>query len=176
MASRWLAAGSVAAALAAAGACARVPAGRPPATIPDPPVATSRPASSSGGDALAETALAWVGAPYRDGGSDPSGFDCSGFVQYVFAERGLPLPRGVGEQRHTGRPVSPTDVRAGDLVFFATEGTSASHVGIAVGPDAFVHAPSSGGRVRVERLSAPYWSRRLVAARRVVEEAVVTPR
>jgi len=176
MAPQWLAAGSAVAALAALGACARSPAGRPPATVPEPPIATSRLAPPSGGKALAETALAWVGAPYRNGGSDPSGFDCSGFVQYVFAEQGMRLPRGVAEQLRTGRPVSATAVTAGDLVFFATVSAGVSHVGIAVGPDAFVHAPSSSGRVRVERLSAPYWARRFVAARRVVEGGIVTPR
>ena len=113
------------------------------------------------------TALSLRGAPYRNGGVDPSGFDCSGFTQYVFARHGTALPREVREQFVAGKPVDPDDVVAGDLLFFATTSPHATHVGIAIGGDQFVHAPSSTGVVRVERMSAAYWSHRFLAARRI---------
>ena len=91
--------------------------------------------------------------PYRNGGSDPSGFDCSGFVQWVFAQHGVPLPREVREQFRGGQKIDPRDVQPGDLVFFETVSRGASHVGVAIGGDQFVHAPSSRGVVRVERFT-----------------------
>jgi cell wall-associated NlpC family hydrolase len=111
--------------------------------------------------------LALRGTRYRDGGSDPGGFDCSGFTQYVFGQHGLALPRDVKDQFEVGRKVRPAEIAQGDLIFFSTAGPGASHVGIAIGGDAFVHAPSSTGVVRVERMTAPYWSQRFVGARRV---------
>ena len=114
------------------------------------------------------TALSLRGAPYRNGGADPSGFDCSGFVAYVFAQQGLALPRSVSEQYSWGRSVSANAVQPGDLVFFSTVAPGASHVGIAVSADEFVHAPSASGVVRVERLSTPYWNSRFVGIRRVL--------
>ena len=107
------------------------------------------------------------GIPYRNGGSDPSGFDCSGFVQWVFAQNGVRLPREVREQYDAGQKVDLRNVEPGDLLFFATESRGASHVGVAIGGDQFVHAPSSQGVVRVERFSANYWATRFVGARRV---------
>jgi cell wall-associated NlpC family hydrolase len=111
--------------------------------------------------------LAFRGAPYRNGGNDPSGFDCSGFVTYVFAQHGIFVPRTVSEQYQAGRSVPSDQLEPGDLVFFATVSRGASHVGIAIGGDEFVHAPSGHGEVRVERLSASYWASRFVGARRV---------
>ena len=107
------------------------------------------------------------GIPYRNGGSDPSGFDCSGFVQWVFAQNGVRLPREVREQYDAGRRIDLRDVMPGDLLFFETVSHGASHVGVAIGGDQFVHAPSSQGVVRVERFTANYWSMRFVGARRV---------
>ena len=117
--------------------------------------------------ALTGTALALRGRPYRDGGADPGGFDCSGFTQYVFAQHGLALPRSVHDQFRLGRAVKPDELSAGDLVFFATVTPGASHVAIALGGDEFIHAPNGTGVVRVEHLSSPYWSQRFVGARRV---------
>ncbi|HEY2908374.1 MAG TPA: C40 family peptidase [Vicinamibacterales bacterium] len=117
--------------------------------------------------ALTSTALSFRGAPYRNGGGDPTGFDCSGFTQFVFGQYGIRLPRAVKEQFQVGKSVKPSEVAPGDLLFFATTDTEASHVGIAVGGDEFVHAPSSKGVVRVERLSQSYWSQRFIGARRV---------
>lgn len=122
--------------------------------------------------ALVNTALEFRGVPYRNGGSDPSGFDCSGFVQYVFAKFGTVLPREVREQYRAGTSVDLDEVEAGDLLFFETVSRGASHVGMVVGAGQFVHAPSSRGVVRVERYDSSYWTRRFVGARRVV---VVSP-
>jgi cell wall-associated NlpC family hydrolase len=123
--------------------------------------------ASPDGYALVGTALALRGAPYRNGGSDPNGFDCSGFTQYVFGQYGFSLPRAVREQFRLGTSVKPDDLAPGDLVFFATTEPGASHVAIAIGGDEFVHAPSSSGVVRVEHLSAAYWSQRFLGVRRL---------
>jgi cell wall-associated NlpC family hydrolase len=119
------------------------------------------------GYALVGTALSLRGAPYRNGGSDPTGFDCSGFTQYVFAQYGVSLPRDVREQYRQGKSVKPEDLEAGDLVFFTTTDPGASHVAIAIGGDEFVHAPSSAGVVRVEHLSSRYWAPRYLGAKRL---------
>jgi cell wall-associated NlpC family hydrolase len=119
---------------------------------------------------ISGAALSLRGIPYRNGGSDPSGFDCSGFVWYVFGQHGVQVPRTVAEQFHAGTDVDPRDLRAGDLVFFDTINGArqfATHVGISIGGDEFVHAPSSTGEVRVERLASSYWGPRFVGARRV---------
>jgi peptidoglycan DL-endopeptidase CwlO len=115
---------------------------------------------------LVHTALEYTGAPYRNGGADPSGFDCSGFVAFVFGQHGVPVPRQVRDQFGIGTRVDRTQLQPGDLVFFTTVAPGASHVGIAISRDEFVHAPSTRGVVRVERLDASYWSRRFVGARR----------
>ena len=132
-----------------------------PARPPD-----TRPLSATD-SALVDTALGLRGIPYRNGGADPSGFDCSGFVAYVFAQHGWFVPRTVGSQYSLGTAIDREDVRTGDLVFFTTVAPGASHVGIAISGTEFVHAPSSTGVVRVERLDERYWSSRFVGARRL---------
>jgi murein DD-endopeptidase len=119
------------------------------------------------GFGIATTALALQGVPYRLGGADPAGFDCSGLVQYVFGQHGRAVSRVVKQQFEEGRRVEMDEVRPGDLVFFATEGRHVSHVGIAIGGDRFVHAPSSRGVVRVESIGSEYWSRHFAGARRL---------
>ena len=99
--------------------------------------------------------------------TDPDGFDCSGFVKYVFEQHGLQMPRDVRQQFDVGTTVDAASLEPGDLVFFTTVAPGASHVGIAVGGDQFVHAPSTSGVVRVEHLSAQYWANRFVGAKRV---------
>ncbi len=133
-----------------------------------PGAGASRARSGIDGYALAGTALSLRGAPYRNGGADPNGFDCSGFTQYVFAQHGLTLPREVREQFRVGKSIRQTrDLAPGDILFFATTESGASHVAIAIGGDEFVHAPSSTGVVRVEHLSSSYWSPRYLGARRL---------
>jgi cell wall-associated NlpC family hydrolase len=145
-----------------------------PASAPAPPSAAAASAPAPGpshhgidGYALTGTALALRGSPYRDGGGDPSGFDCSGFTQYVFAQYGIALPRDVRAQYRVGKSITPEEVTAGDIVFFSTTEPGPSHVAIAIGGDEFVHAPSSTGVVRVEHLSSSYWSPRFLGARRL---------
>lgn len=117
---------------------------------------------------LVVRALALVNSPYRYGGRTPAGFDCSGFVGYVFAEAaGLVLPRKSEDIVRVGDPLERDGLAAGDLVFFNTLGRRYSHVGIYIGEGRFVHAPARGGRVRVERISDPYWRARYNAARRL---------
>lgn len=137
-----------------------------PASAPDAAPSTHAPGPFDG-YALVGAALALRGAPYRNGGSDPTGFDCSGFTQYVFSQFGVSLPRDVREQFHAGEAIDANRLEPGDLVFFSTVAPGASHVAIAVGGDEFIHAPSSTGVVRVEHLSSGYWSPRFVGARRV---------
>jgi cell wall-associated NlpC family hydrolase len=119
------------------------------------------------GYSVSSTALALRGTPYRNGGIDPSGFDCSGLVKYVFEQHGVSMPRETRRQFEVGADVDPAALEPGDLVFFTTVAPGASHVGIAVGGDQFVHAPSSNGVVRVESLSSQYWSSRFIGAKRV---------
>jgi cell wall-associated NlpC family hydrolase len=137
-------------------------------TSPEPPPTTAPSPSTAAPPALVSAALQYQGVPYRNGGSDPSGFDCSGFVQYVFAKLGTALPREVRDQYQAGKPIDLDEVEAGDLLFFETVSRGASHVGMAVGDGQFVHAPSSRGVVRVERYDASYWATRFVGARRIV--------
>ena len=140
----------------------------PGAEAPLPPVATGRPAPQPVAvPALIATALALKGAPYRYSGTDPSGFDCSGFVQWVFAQHGTAVPREVRDQYRVGKKVDEDEVKPGDLVFFETVTKGASHVGIAIGNGEFIHAPSSKGVVRGERETRTYWAQRFVGARRI---------
>lgn len=120
---------------------------------------------------ILQTALGFRGVPYRYGGENPTtGFDCSGFVRFVMAQHQLTLPRTAAEQFQIGRRVSARDVQAGDLVFFSTVAPGASHVGLAISSDEFVHAPATSGVVRVERLEWSYWQSRFVGARRLLSE------
>ena len=144
--------------------CASTRVVTPPPTAP--PVRYPSPAMPDG-FAIATTALALQGVPYRLGGSDPAGFDCSGLVQYVFGQHGRRVSRVVKQQFEEGREVDLDEVRPGDLVFFTTHARQVSHVGIAIGGDRFVHAPNSGGVVRVESIGSEYWSRHFAGARRL---------
>lgn len=116
----------------------------------------------------ADHALKTVNTPYRFGASHPStGFDCSGLVQFSYRQAGLVVPRTTDEQRRASEPIRLRDLRRGDLVFFDQEGKNNSHVGIYVGNGRFVHAPSSGRRVRSDELKAPYWRKHISEARRL---------
>jgi cell wall-associated NlpC family hydrolase len=114
---------------------------------------------------LTRSALRFLGVPYVFGGTTTSGFDCSGFVQHVFAMLGIGLPRTADAQYDVGRP-AVGGPRVGDLVFFDTYG-GVSHVGIYLGRGEFVHASSSRG-VMVSHLSESYWASRYVGAKRLI--------
>lgn len=144
---------------------------RPGVAGPSSPGGTAAPptmAAPADGYGIAGTALSLRGVPYAQGGSDVSGFDCSGLVWYVFAQHGIAIPRTVADQYRAGRDIAIDKLEPGDLVFFDTKGAGATHVGIVIGGDEFVHAPSSQGAVRVERLGTRYWSPRFVGARRLL--------
>lgn len=119
---------------------------------------------------VADTAVAQIGVPYRYGGNDPSGFDCSGLVQYAYGEAGVVLPRGTSELLKVGKRVSYSDVRVGDLLFykFSDRKRPSMHVAIYLGDDWMVHAPSSGKEVVKTRADEKPWPKRYVAAIRVL--------
>jgi len=144
--------------------CASTPA-------PKPVAVTAPPLTSANSADLAFRALGLVGTPYRSAGADPGvGFDCSGFVVYVYRDvLGLPLPRSTGAQYNMDlRAPRRSALKTGDLVFFDTGGKGISHVGIYVGEGRFVHAPNHGGRVRLDHLDDRYWKERYRGARRVL--------
>jgi cell wall-associated NlpC family hydrolase len=120
-------------------------------------------------EATLNGALNLIGIRYRRGGTTPdNGFDCSGFVGHVFHEGlGLYLPHSAKEMSKAGSPVARTDLKPGDLVFFNTMRHTFSHVGIYLGDNLFVHAPRSGGKVRIEDLGARYWVKHFNGARRI---------
>jgi len=117
---------------------------------------------------IVKHALGLQGAPYRYGkDSPPEGFDCSGFITYVYRSHGVDLPRTTRDMAATLPAIDIAGRRPGDLLFFNTNGASYSHVGLFVGDDRFVHAPSSRtGHVLVSDLNQPYWRRRLTGVRR----------
>jgi cell wall-associated NlpC family hydrolase len=121
-------------------------------------------------NAVLMRAIGLVGTPYRYGGNTPEGgFDCSGLVNYVFRDMAqLQLPRTSRELAAAQGPrIAPDRLAAADLVFFGSGG-SVSHVGIYVGEGRFVHAPSTGGTVRLDHLDGPYWRSHYTGARRVL--------
>jgi cell wall-associated NlpC family hydrolase len=135
-------------------------------------IARSRRTTSAA--AVLPTAKRYLGVPYKWGGTSPrTGFDCSGFVQYVFAKHGASLPRTSREMASSGRRLRPewSSLQPGDLVMFAEPGERISHVAIYAGKRRIIHASSSGRRVRYDELDTKrgkWFARRLVAARRVV--------
>lgn len=116
---------------------------------------------------LIQTAKQYIGVPYKFGGVTPRGFDCSGYVQFVFAKHGAQLPRTADIQYKTGKAIQRRQLVPGDLVFFTTYAPGASHNGIYIGKEQFIHASSSKG-VMISRLDESYWKPRYLGARRVV--------
>ena len=125
---------------------------------------------------LVMQAMNFLGVPYRRGGnSAEQGFDCSGFTRFVFENSiGLVLPRRADQQAQTAglQSVKREELKPGDLVFFNTMRRAFSHVGIYVGEGKFIHAPRTGGEVRVEDMRASYWAKRFNGARRAEVSAV----
>ena len=118
---------------------------------------------------LLSMARQYVGVPYVWAGRSPSGFDCSGFIYYVFDQLGYGLPRMADGQFEVGIPVSRNSLEPGDLVFFETYEPGPSHVGIYIGNDQFIHASSGAGHVTVTPLNKTYYRDRYLGARRVLK-------
>jgi cell wall-associated NlpC family hydrolase len=129
-------------------------------------VSSAMQAPASVGERAAAVALQQVGAAYRYGGATPAGFDCSGLVQYSYREAGKKLPRTTGQLWDAAETVAYRDLEIGDLLFFRVDGKM-SHVGIYVGDERFVHAPSGGKRVSVDSLDAEFYRRALIRGGRV---------
>lgn len=123
--------------------------------------------SAAAADKAADTALTMVGKPYQYRGDSPKGFDCSGLVRYSYLSAGLDLPHGTGPLMKRTVPILSRDMRRGDLLFFEQSGKKYSHVGILTNKRRFVHAPSTGKRVREESLDDPYWKKHFLGARRI---------
>ena len=133
------------------------------------PSAVEEPGSRLVTDQVVEIALESIGTPYVWGGTGANGFDCSGLIQFAYAQVGILLPRISRAQIGSGSPVAadPRLLRPGDVLGFAAGGSRATdHVGLYIGDGEFIHSSSSG--VRISALTDPYWRERLVAARRIV--------
>jgi cell wall-associated NlpC family hydrolase len=159
-------------------ACATAP-GTGPVPIGLPPAVRSSvpPPSISTGDSrtrIVDGARAMLGQPYRWGGAAPGGFDCSGLVVYTMGGAGIRVPRTAKEQMHAGAPIARRALRPGDLVFLHLAHKDL-HVGIAIDNERFVHAPATGGYVRIDSLAAPPYAHAYLTARRIVDDAASPP-
>ncbi len=114
-----------------------------------------------------DIAMQQLGVPYRYGGNNPNGFDCSGLVYYAYHQAGKQVPRSTREQYRYSKKLNRNELRPGDLVFFRISRSKVSHVGIYIGDNRFVHAPSSGKRVQISSLNNVYWKPRFISAGRL---------
>jgi len=133
------------------------------------PLQSARNAFGGKASELVMQAMGLLGVPYKSGGtSEEKGFDCSGFVRYMYEKSvGLVLPRRAEEQAKVTEEISRSELKPGDLVFFNTLKRTFSHVGIYVGDGKFIHAPRPGKAVRVDDMREAYWQQRFNGARRV---------
>jgi cell wall-associated NlpC family hydrolase len=126
---------------------------------------------------VTQTALSLMGTPYRFGGGTPDGFDCTGFVGYVYRKSaGLVLPRESHDLVKTGEEVSGEELHPADIVYFKIEHQKPLHVGIYLGNGKFIHAPSRRGKVNIQNLDQDYWKSRYLGARRFVLNNVAARR
>lgn len=134
--------------------------------LPRPEIPGSEVPDQTLGVQIAVDAIAQLGRPYRYGGRDPAGFDCSGLVFFVHAAHGITTPRTTLEQYRVARPVSADALAAGDLLFFRIGATGVAHVGIYTGDGHFVHAPQTGRPVELRPVDDPYFRPRFLGAGR----------
>ena len=137
-----------------------------------PLAATDASAANITSSQLSTEAKKYIGIKYRSAGTTTSGFDCSGYVQYVYKELGVSLPRTSSSMYTTGKAVTKNNLVPGDLVFFNTSGRGVSHVGIYIGQGNFIHSSSSKG-VSIAKINDPYyWGKRYIGAKRVTTVAL----
>lgn len=129
------------------------------ACTPFRPGLPGEPGTADPGRAVLQVAQSRIGAPYRYGGAGPDAFDCSGLVAYAYRQVGVTVPRTAAQQFAVAAPVKRSELRPGDLVFFRLASSNVSHVGIYAGDDRFVHAPQSGGNVRIASLDEDHFRR-----------------
>jgi murein DD-endopeptidase len=137
------------------------------ASSPEIPEQATVRASNEVASKAVDYAREMLGKPYKYAGDTPAGFDCSGLVKYSYGRAGLSMPRDTQAQHRMSVLVSMRSLREGDLLFFDQEGKKKSHVGMYIGNGRFIHAPSSGGKVRTDSINAEFWKKHLVEARRV---------
>lgn len=118
--------------------------------------------------AIVLDALGQIGRPYRYGGTTPSGFDCSGLVQYVYLQSGIKIPRSAREQHQTGKAIALADALPGDLLFYRFSGSKVDHVALYLGEGKALHAPANGRKVIVAGVAEPVWTKRFVDAVRIL--------
>ncbi len=137
-------------------------------SAPEMPEPTTVRASNDTAAKAVVYAKEMLGKPYRSAGDSPAeGFDCSGLVKYSYARVGIAMPRDTQSQRRASMLISMRGWREGDLLFFDQDGKKSSHVGLYLGKGRFIHAPSSGGKVRIDSVDADFWKKHFVEARRV---------
>lgn len=119
-------------------------------------------------NSIISTAKKYMGTPYVYGGETPKGFDCSGYLQYVFKQNNIDIPRTADEQYKVGEKVPAAQLQPGDLVFFATDLTGISHCGIYLGKNQFIHASTSRG-VRIDQLDDTYWQKYFINGKHIVK-------
>ncbi|HZF14663.1 MAG TPA: C40 family peptidase [Steroidobacteraceae bacterium] len=139
-------------------------------SLPVRRTAVASPQATAVLDQVASLARRMIGSPYRFGGRTPAGFDCSGLVYYAYEKAGVTVPRTAAEQRRASRALDRDEAEPGDLVFFKNDAHD-PHVGIYLGGEWFVHAPSTGRPVSIEKLHDDYYRRHLVTLARL--EAVM---
>jgi cell wall-associated NlpC family hydrolase len=146
--------------------CAGAPTPKPAVSIP---LTQTLQAATPAQAHVIKTATSLLDAPYRYGGTTPAGFDCSGFLFYVYrTAAGVDLPRETQGMIQVGRPVEIADLQPADIVYFKIETETSLHAGIYIGNGQFIHAPSSKGQVNIQSLSLDYWKQSYFGARRVL--------
>jgi murein DD-endopeptidase len=152
-------------------ACASTPreVSQPPKAVPESPAAQA-PAAPDARILMIDAATSMLGQPYHFGGAGPGGFDCSGLVVYSAAGAGIRVPRTAAEQFDFGVPITRSELQAGDLIFMHLT-SKELHVAIALDNQRFIHAPSTGRRVRIDSLAAPPYAKSFIGARRVIPPA-----
>jgi len=137
-----------------------------PAPSPAPQIVMKKNANPTTAGIIT-TSRKYLGVPYKFGGTTPKGFDCSGYLQYIFNENGMQIPRTADEQYKIGTSITQNQLQSGDLVFFTTYEKGASHCGLYLGDGKFIHASSSKG-IHIDELNNFYWKPRYIGAKRII--------